>query len=487
MEGNAWDRAFSELGGVAEKVGNAVEEHLAAQDTSKLSKDYADTFDKLTRDWNSTITSADPNATDTADKWRQQVLEPALEQFGADVSSKHGQQAAERVRSEMRSHFYQKSIGDESAANGNAITSNLEHATNVLSQTVYKDPTSFQTALDIYRALVKEQVAAHPNIGAEDASKIMGVFSNKVEKEIAVSAFRGMAEVNAPAAIEALASGKFNKYFSGEEAAQLNNYAKNQEKLNTTLEQKANKERADAEAAQIQASTVGPNGEITLPKDYYANVANWMARNAAKPGAAEGIASQGRAMIDFGRAVQNDMEKGTPVVTDPHTYEDFQNRAFLPDSDPRKLTATEVFQARANRMLSDKDFSFWHQAVTSLSKDEAKSAAQKDFDSFLKSYKGYITKSSMLKVDGYGDQKYYEWTSRAQQMHDEMAARKVPEKDIRDAIVKVLPQYQVGRDQAITGIKEQATTGLKPLPAGPNVPKRLPNESVTDYLKRTGQ
>jgi hypothetical protein len=124
--------------------------------------------------------------------------------------------------------------------------------------------------------------------------------------------------------------------------------------------------------ANIQNTTIDPqSGQLTIPKDYFANVLAWSNKWQNKPGAGRNVAEKSRTAIQFGRSIMDELEKGKPAVDDAHTYEDFRSRVTLGQSDPNALTEDQVIQARANGMLSDRDYSFFKGAVTSLAKDPA--------------------------------------------------------------------------------------------------------------------
>lgn len=492
--GRAWQSSLNTIGdsiaGGIKHVYDEYQKHEAMKDTSNNSKAGAEAFAALSQGLSETAQKAQADP-DNADKhWNdfQSSMEDHLAKIGADNSTDAGQENAQRITATLRNEFVHQTIGAKATISGTQMVTNLQQTKNGLAQAVSNNPTLLSTAVTMLKGTLEDQLATHPGLTPEQQAKIREEFANPALKDLGVAAFHTMATRDPAAAREALKRGEFAGLFSGADIAALNNFAEaqtraqtDQQRAQAAEERRQAKEQFDKATNSVIAQTVNPNtGQLQMPPDYFKNVIALKNLNQADDGTI-------RAMVSFGRAVTDDIEKGTPVVTDPHTYDDFRNRAFLSESDPRKLSTAEVLQARADHMLSDKDYTFWNSAVNELSKDDAKSAPQKDFKKFVDSYKGYITGSSFLKVDAYGDQKFYEWSSRAQQMHDQMKAAKVPEPDIRKAIVGILPQYQVSKETALQSYSLKATTGLKPLPAGANVPKRNPGESAADFLKRSGQ
>lgn len=492
--GRAWEGAFQNIGqtvgaGVAETE-KAIVKHEAMKDTSNNSKAGADAFASLSAQLSAAAqkAQADPNNADKHWADFQSSMEDQLAKIGADNSTDAGHENAQRISATLRNEFTHQTIGAKATISGNQMVTNLEQTKNGLAQAVSNNPTLLGTAITMLKGSLEDQLAAHPGLTPEQQAKIRSDYATPAMKDIAVAAFHTMADRDPAAAREALKRGEFAGLFEGHEINSLQNYAESMTRAQTEQERaaaaearRAAKEQFDKATNNVISTVVNPeNGQLQMPPDYFKNVIALKNLDQADDGTI-------RAMLSMGRSVTDDIEKGTPVTTDPHTYEDFRSRAFLAETDPRKLSTAEVLQARADHKLSDKDYTFWNSAVNELSKDEAKSASQKDFGKFLTSYKGYITGSSFLKVDAYGDQKFYEWSARAQQMHDQMKQAKVPEDDIRKAIVGVLPQYQVSKDTALQSYTLKATTGLKPLPAGATVVKRNPGESAADFLKRSGQ
>lgn len=489
--GRAWQGALNNVGQsvshVVGEVEKTYERHEAMQDTSNNSKAGAKAFADLSEGLSQAAALAQSDPGNSKKHWDdfQSSMEDQLAKIGADNSTDAGAENAQRIGATLRNTFSQQVIGAKSTIAGRQMVTNLEQTKNGLAQAVSNNPTLLSSAIQMLHGTMEDQLAAH-SLTPEQQAKIRDDFTNPATKDLAVAAFHTMADRDPVSAREALKRGEFAGIFDGQEINSLNNYAESMTRAQTEQQRsaaaearRAAKENFDKAVNNVTAQTVNPDtGQLQLPADYFKSVIALKTLDQADDGTI-------RAMMSYGRAVTDDIEKGTPVVTDPHTYEDFSNRAFLGESDPRKLSTAEVLQARAAHLLSDKDYTFWNSAVNELSKDETKSASAKDFNKFLDSYKGYITGSSFLKVDAYGDQKNYEWRARAQQMHDQLKG-KMPEDDIRKAIVSVLPQYQVSKETAAKSFSLKATTGLKPLPAGGMEVKREPGESPAAFLKRTG-
>ncbi len=496
QEGRAWNTAFHQLGDVAQTAGNVLEKHYAQKDAADLAKQGADAFATLTQNWNQTATGSDPNDPNVAENWRQNALEPVLEKIGADVSSKHGEEAAQRLRDSLRMHFTEKSVADQSTLSGLAVQSNLEQATNSLGNAVRADPSSLPAAIGILDSAITSQVKSH-GLDAVTATKIRTELFNKASNGIAQSALFGLAESNPEAAQKALDAGAFDKYFSPSQMQASRSYVEQQSKTVTALVKTQNKEASDGEMASIQNSTIGPDGQLTISRDYFSKVAAWAEKWQNKPGAGETVAEKSRALIQFGRSITEELEKGIPAVDDPHTYEDFRARIGLQQGDPNALTELEVIQARADGKLSDKSFSFYKGAVTALAKDPALRSAQREFNTFLKGIKSSITNSNILMGtnDPTGDKQYLAFTQDAQAQFDSAyqkndggaSWRALLDRSNKNSLWQQSVRYQTSQKGAMQGLQDrvQGSSNFIPAPAA-KAPARMANESPAAYLARTG-
>lgn len=496
MAGRRIGTAYREMG---QAIGGAIdtyEQHQAQQETSALTADYAKTFAAATESWNQTATKADPNNPNTAQQWRDGVLEPMLEKLGANAQSKQGQAEANRLRSELRMHFTEKTIADQSNMAGAAVEQNLNTTVKVLGNAVHDDPSAMDGALKILSGSIDAQIAGHGAVMSPDtAARIRTELKGNMANSIAESALFGLAEQNAPAAQAALDSGKFDPYFTPQQMKAARAYVEQQSKLNTTLAAKQGKDAADADMATINASTIDANGQLTLPKDYFSNVVQWMAKYKNVPGAADTVAEKGRTAIDYGRQIQKELAEGTPTQTDPHTYEDMTNRLTLPETDPNHLTPEQVIRARADAKLSDKDYHFLEGALNTLNRDPAYKYANARFNDFMKTIKSSITKSNILmgNNDPAGDQRWGQYMQQARDQFETAykqggsAWHDLLDRSNQKSLWYQAVPYMTDQKGGLQDLQNRisGTPGLVPQVRPQAVPRK-PGESAADYLKRTG-
>lgn len=415
-----------------------------------------------------------------------------LGKLGADAATQHGTAMAQDVQDRLRQHFVEKTLADQSTMAGVAVQSNLTQAGNAVSQAAYSDPSSMSAGITIMNGLIDAQIKAH-NLDPDTATRIRDNLAGTISKNVAESAARGLGEQNPDALIQALDNGTFDKYFTGQEASVLRNYAVTQSKLNTTLVQKQNKDQADSELNSIQASTIGADGNLTIPKDYFANVATWMSKWAKTPGVADTALSSGRTAIDYGRSIMDELAKGKPAITDPATYENFSGRLTLSQDDPNALTDEQIIRARADGKLSDKDFNFFKESVATLAKDPAYKGAQAQFKTFMSGIKSSITRSNVLmgSNDPAGDQKYLQFQQAATDEFERAYKRgdgswkALLDRNAKNSLWQQSIPYMTDQKGAMQNLQNSisGTPGLVP---SINAPKRNPGESAADYLRRTG-
>lgn len=486
-------QAGEDIGRGIQNFGGAMAQHDTMNEVSKGAADSAALMDELSTQWNQYAKNADPNDPDTAKKWRENVLEPALEKFNQGFTTRQSQQWSMQMVDHMRQHFFEKTAADQSTLAGEAAVSNINSLQTHLSNMVAQDPTAVDTAHGTAALGVNAIVNATPNLTADTAAKIRTELLDKMHENIAQSAVVGAADRNPAAARSLLDSPSITDHLDETKRKTLNTYIDSQERasMSAQRQQEADMRRQQKEDVQdfqnkIVAQTIDPQGGTRLYPDYFKDVA----KLAFMPQAGD----LPRAMLAYGHKVQEENAKGIPAATDPHVYSDYKQRAALPVNDPHALTLGEVYQARANGMLSDHDFSMFRGWVNEAGKNPTRAANQKILDQFERGMKGYFTKSNMMTGDPQGDQRYMEFQQEAQQRFEAGIASGLKPYDLvspssanyifKDGISK----FQVTQSQSINAIQQRATGTLQPLPgvnAKPAVQWK-PGMSMDDLDKALG-
>lgn len=461
---SAYGELGRQIGSTIAEGGEAYQQHLTRQEISKGAADLATLQDNLTQSWNKTASEADPNDQTVRQRFLE-LQEQSLNAYAENFQTKAGQDWARQQIGHLRTHMFEKTAADEASRAGYAALQNLDVLKNRASNLVMTDPTALDATLGMIDRSVEAIAGADPNMDPSVVAKLKTELRQTLKDDVAKAAAIGAIDRNPAAAKELLASGRFADYLDGDTIKALDSYAdakvhavELEKRAQEAEQRRQEKQQADAASAAISASIIQKDGSLAIPPDYYSNLVKY----AQLPGADAGEA---RAMINMGRAITEDLEKGIPAVTDPQTFSTYMNRLQLQAEDPNFLTNREVYAARAAGRLSDKDTTMMLGAIERLTKDPEEKASKKDFHAFVASYKSYITKSSMLSVDAYGDQRYYEFQRDAEQYHDWARTKGLSEEAIRKNIVGALPRYQIGQASNRTAVAQQASgTPLKPLP-----------------------
>lgn len=495
--GGFYHQLGQDIGGTTAQLGEQYQQQITRHEISAGSAAYANLFDQQNQIWSQAAANADPNDIHLADRYRQEQLEPALQKFQEQFTTKAGKDWAEQQVGHLRQHFFEKTAADQSTLAGDAVVQNLMVLKDRASNITMNDPTSFDAVAGLIDNSVAAQVKSHPNLTPDVASKMRLDMSQQFKTEAAKSAVIGAIQKDPAAGRALLASGKFNDYLSGAEVKTLDSYADSQQKAAIAQQHAAEAEEVRAQKAdfnkrssELTATTIAQDGSLTVPPDYFKNVANLALHKGAEPG-------QIRAMIDYGQSIAKQDAK---PVDDAHTYEDFSHRMSLPASDPHALSMTDVFQARAAGLLTDKSFTFFKDATEIGDKDPGRKEAYKQMDRFLSDMKPSITKSNIFSGQIYPeqDQRYSQFQY---DMHMAMDLRikqgESPAQvaaDLLDArsphyLGRFIPQYAIGTKQGQGMMANSIANGVQVVPAvggaRTGAVPRKEGETPAQYLART--
>lgn len=411
----SYAQAGNAIGSAIGVVGKDAEQYEEIQDSNAISVAGAKAFSDLSQNLRTTMANADPNQADqTAEQWRDGVMEKALSGIGADVNTQHGRDMAERVQNTLREEFTRQSIGASATLAGQAAVDTVTQTTNGLAQAVSNDPSLLPTAMAYMHGTINDQITAHGSLGADEVARIRSM-ATEGAKNIGVAAFQTMAQRNPDAAKAALERGDFAGMFNGDEIGTLNRYADAQGKAKIEADKAAatelkaqQKQQFDAAGSAAYASMLQPDGTLVVPKDLPQQIVQMALMPGAEPGTV-------RSMIDMVKTVNDQKAKGTKVVSDPHTYESFSQQMLN-----GTLTDRDIYNARANSQLSDKDVNYFRSGIRDLAADPAKKDAEKQFQAFLTSQKSAFTAHNIFGgTDPKGAQNFFQFSQAARAQFDQ--------------------------------------------------------------------
>lgn len=171
----------SEIAGTVKSVGDQSVQYLEHREINTGAMHGADIVAKANQSWNAFITGADipqndpdrqdkinarvqnPNA---AQQWREQTLEPMLEQFQSGFITQGGQQWAERFAAAYRNHATEKALADQSSMAGSVVQANLEKTVNALSVASFNDPSghSLDFNVGLLKSTIQDTLNSSPTI-----------------------------------------------------------------------------------------------------------------------------------------------------------------------------------------------------------------------------------------------------------------------------------------------------------------------------------
>lgn len=449
---SAYQEAGSYIGHGLGEIGQQVERHEEIQDTAANSKEGSAAFIALSNQLNQTAqaAAADPsNAADHFSKF-QQSMEDTIGSIGNDAVTDAGKQNAERAQNTLRDEFARQGIAAQSSIEGQAVAQSMTETKNNLTQAVRNDPTLLDSAVSFLHGSMVDQLNAH-NLTPENSARVTGEFTAPATKELARAAFSTMAERNPAAARDALSTGVFAKAFDANDIQWATSYANQQEKAAAIAQKAQTQQQKEADTAQFKQTTsqifgsfIQPDGTLRVPPGAPQAVIKASLMPGADPGEIHSLA-------DMTKTVLKDQEAGTKVVTDPATYDSFSKKML-----DNNLTTQEIYQARADGQLSDKDMAYFYSGSKRLAEDPAKKIAEKQFDAWATAQKPAFTHSTNLLTgsDPIGAQRYNQFYQAAHARFDQLYESKGDwQSSIRqgsnDYLGSMAQQYQHGKGNGL--------------------------------------
>lgn len=451
--------------------------------------------DELSRTWDDVTRTADLNDPTIQPKFMTEILEPALEKWRETFQTEEGQEWADSQIISIRNHFSSTTRADAASRAGFAAAANSVEANSIASNVARRDPTSLDFLLD----MVEKRHAAILQ-GTELDAGAAAKFTTQLrddKQEVVKGGLMGFADRNPNQFLADLAAGKFDKYSDILDAQDMIDMRRYGEARKSAGEEDATaarlaQERQEKEDVRIAVNTIyaegletKEDGSIHVKPETFGQALNL----AGLPGADENTVT---AVVGALRTIQNDELKKLKAVSDPYTVADFNDRLFLADDDPNKLTIEEVSRARmpnaeGQPSLSNADFSYYRQTL--LTKDPEQVEDRAYFNEWAKQYTGFINKSSLFSPGTPEAQQRENEFKR--QKWEEFRARRKAGKMGREEAVKGLADdlsiYQVPTGTSLQGLTDRAQQGAQPLPpVVPVTPDKMykPGESMEDYFKR---
>jgi hypothetical protein len=496
---NAWGGA---IGGAIQGVGVIAEEWKKKQTREEISQGSAleaKLVDTLSRNWNEAARQTDVNDTNLSPRWRQEVLEPALENFVGAFRTEEGREYATQRANAIRSTFFDRTNADSSVRAGDAALQNYRTLVSSTATATNTDPSLLDHNLGLINGAVDAYLQAAENLTARDASELRTKLTDAARQENITASFLGRISSNPEAFLAEMQAGQLDKYLhmfpDGSARQKFINAAEQQIQVNKTAEKAAREElrkqqveQVDRASVELLAAQVDETGNFRFTPDFFLNVT----RIAQLPGAKrEDVTS----LYNAGQSVMERQAAGQVILQDdPQTYQNFKDRMFLPSSDLRALSPQEVYEAIGRGALTDKTAQYFLKGITDGVRNPQYVEQQRKFDQAVGAWKGLFSKTSLTSIDAAGDIAFQDFVTRKRQEFeaglqagltpDDMLDRSSKNNIFRDAASYLLPEAFLMDPNTL----ERGANPLAPkdalIPPPPGVPKRLPNETPLEYRKR---
>jgi hypothetical protein len=357
-------------------VGQVVENDITHRDVSQGSAAFANFMAQKNAEWEDIAKKADPNDRSVQQKFLQENLEPALEQFKQGFSTERSQQWAEHAVDTYRQNMFEKTTATMSSLAGEAAKVNAAKTINGLSSAVAIDPTthSIDNAFYMLDHSLGATVASSPNISATDAARVTTEVTLKGKEAIVKSAVSSMITKNPNIDLDAIQK-KYGEYIDGAEMKMFQKAAQTQAKADLlqtkqleTYQRQQQERKANDEFSKVVTDNFSAtsDGQLSINPKAIPQTLDVLKKYP------EAGAPAARTMIDFVEAQQN---KGLKAVDDPTTVKGLSDNLFSPD---KPTTTLDLMKARAQGKISDHTFTVMNGLVKEMEETPLKGPIYQD-------------------------------------------------------------------------------------------------------------
>lgn len=484
-------------------VGEVAVKYMEHREISHGSAAYAQLNDTLTQQWNETAKGADPNDPTIAQKFREETLEPALENYQKGFLTEGGQKFAESRTYALRNHMFEKTAADMSLLAKDAVSVNVKQTANSLSNTAMTDPSAVPYLLESADAMVGNMVNSSPNIKGADAARAHTGLTQTMKENIVKSGAIGAIQRAADPEAEAIKWGaKYPEYINGAELKTLAANARAQ----------IHARRADDTYARVleekKQQIISDSRETGYLQRLYSDNPKEQAQVSVKAIVNDPNLTRTAKERMIG-VVNREFKPETAAQESNRNAMDLLERVRRPDGDPDRINdLTPLYKARIDGKVNRTDFEMLRKEFTDVRTPEGERLSVRK-NEFMKAVAPSIDKSNPLmgtldkdgKLNTYRlmvdlDHKIDEYRKAGKNPYDLLDPSKPDYMGAPAALQPYQkPLQQSIRDQAerlrgggmnLTG-PGKTVTGIEVLPmdASKIVPRK-PGESPAAYLKRTG-
>lgn len=452
------------IGGLGRQIGELNELH----ETTAVAVDASKAQAALENKWAQIKQNTDPNKiSEAAEKFFNDDVSPTLDGIGGDdLGSRAAQTMKEKTAANLKAHFSVITAADQAEIIGQAAKDNLAQGRMASSASIQQDPMAFGSAM----ALRQDVVDGLPGLNAAQKAAI----HREDGKEFSVAAVLGYAQHNlTDQARVRINNGDFDDYLDAQEKQTLLTH------LTAVDKSKMADDRAAAEYARLQAKQEAEKARSQIVSNVGVDASGHLAMVPGQFTDALKIKDPEvqESTLNFLRSVQSAQERPVPIHSDTTTKDDLMARLYLPDTDPNHVTLGEIQQKFSQQLLAPSDFKMMRSEIDDA-KDPAYKMAKSQFQVQVAGLRKFITQSNALTGtgDSYGDQKWGEFQSAAQQMFSNGFKAGTKADAIYEQVKALIPAYQPYRnlDETIKGVTSGITEPRQPMASGVRPPFAAP-------------
>lgn len=346
-------RAGAEIGGSLKEAYDAAVNYQDHQQINAGADHGASLFANLTQSWNQTSATADIHDPTVAAKWRQDNLEPALEEFSKGFTTEKSQDWANSFANRTRQHFFEKTEADMSSMAADAVKVSVSNIGNKFSNVALSDPSAVPGMLDQIDHSVDGIIGANPNIKGPDAARVRTEVTEKLKEQIIkAGAFGAISNGRDPVAAASAWAKQYPDYINGIEEKQLAKAAETQARVNSAYTAQTKLYNTELANAKLKQSTAdiwtnnvskGPTGNVTINPEFFKDVAALPVKNSG----ATDVLDVARTYLRWGEKMQS----GPATETEPQTDASLSDRMF---SDQNPTSELDIRKAEADGKLDPK-------------------------------------------------------------------------------------------------------------------------------------
>lgn len=368
QEAEAIRRTGSELGRGLTEAGDVAVNYETHQQVSAGAATGAQLFSDQLEKKDAAIKAIDPNdplygqKVQTAVKqWREESLEPALQQFAGGFTTTEAQKWAQSFIDRTRDTMFVHSTADIQTAAGIGIHNSARTLVNTATATAFRDPTMLASQIDLVDHGVTGLVESNPVKGVE-AGKVQSSVMEAAKEQIVKSAVQG-AIMNGGNWKAIANDPRYSEYVNASEMAQFERAQRTQDRF--AVAQQKSIELSNRQLATYNLETsvndlyakyhhVGPDGKEYFDAPYGPELNDLIHKYHDAPNASNII---GEHLKHFEDIVNPRREA---VTTDPAVSSALDANMF---AEQGKTTEMDILKAENNHTLSTADANIKKQII----------------------------------------------------------------------------------------------------------------------------